>query len=233
MQDYAPAGDAAAAAGGADVVTHCLRAIDAKLAAGELDDLALDADRTFACLSSFLHRLPAVGEIFWPPLAADAAVHATHCALCEQLLARRSFSSTLALAREAQARLARALAWRAACGEGGAERDAKLAPVLEWLEARSVVPELLAVNMHQWQYVESLRALLTTLAEAGALSEATLRSLWAQLRQVCTCRHPSAHVPCAEHVPHYSMPLTWLLGLTPWQREAGARTGALVSGVWP
>jgi hypothetical protein len=174
-------------AGGVDVLQQLLRKVHELLDADNLLVLAQENDHTYLCLSRFFQKLLDVAKLFLQPSEAEALVHDTHCRFLEKMLSRRSFNTMRALVREVNSRLCRAR--RRDQNEDSPSADAKLVPVLEFLETRNVVEELLTVNMHQWQYVESLQQLLTTLAEVHALSKKTLRSLWGQLRQVS---HPLA-----------------------------------------
>jgi hypothetical protein len=172
-------------AGGIDVLKQLLGHVGELLDADNLLALAQENDHTYLCWSLFFQKLLDVAELFLLPLAAEALMHDTHCKFLEKMLSRRSFNTMRALVREVNSWLCRACNWREQ-HEDTPSADAKLVPLLECLETHNVVEELLTVNMHQWQYVESLQQLLTTLAEVHALSKETLRSLWGQLRQVCT-----------------------------------------------
>jgi DNA-binding TFAR19-related protein (PDSD5 family) len=163
-----------------------LVAIRALLDFDKLDALSAGAEPTFITLASFFGKVYGVVAAFVRELDAEDAVAPTHRAFLEKMLARHSFNAMLTLVRETNSLLKRARLWQQQQHQlGEPDGEAKLQPMLEWVREHRVVEELLNVNMHQRQYVESVQQLLTTLAEIGALDKDVLVNLWGKLRQVC------------------------------------------------
>jgi hypothetical protein len=158
-----------------------LASVDALLAADDVAALSAGGEPTFGTFCVFMMRLYFVALVCMPVDEAEATVVASHRAFLEKMLARRSFNAMLTLVREANSMLKRA---QRPAPEPPGVPNVKLAPLLEWLRAHKVVEQLLKVNMHQYQYVESVQLLLTLLADVNALDKDVLNNLWGKLRQV-------------------------------------------------
>ena len=183
---------------GQHVVTHaCMHQVEAirkMINADQLAVLSAGGEPTFNTINSTFNYLHSIVGLFGKGSADEAKVGEVHRLFCEKMLARRSFNAMLTLVRETCALLQRARgrvdrrtsASTDAQDEAAAAAAAAAAlqPVLAWLQEHHVVEELLTVNMHQRQYVESVQVLLTTLAEVGALEKDILVNLWGKLRQV-------------------------------------------------
>jgi hypothetical protein len=178
-----------------DVVFVQCRQVRERLTDDRIAALSAGGQPTFLIYSCFVWRLYQIAMVVMPYEEVEAVVLSTHRAFLKRMLARRSFNAMLTLVRETNSLLKKA---RTRGGKQPRDSDeaegqlsstvqAAMQPTLEWLKEHHVVEELLTVNMHQRQYVESVQQLLTTLADVSALDKDVLVNLWSKLRQVRSC----------------------------------------------
>jgi hypothetical protein len=159
-----------------DTLNKILRELESKLTREDASEQELN-DRDLSAFPALFDKLYIILAEFSPTDKVVKAVSPVHITFLNALLAKRSFASMLVLAREANELLARSRTL------SSSDPDA-LGPFLEWLSKHEVLQQLLAVNMHQRQYVDALQRLFSNLADCDGLNEKLLMELTTKLMQV-------------------------------------------------